>query len=173
MRANIFHMRMRYREFHKTTSLRVRRSRDHQPYDGAREEGAEGITDGQVVGYHLFGSPVQRPPTPADEADEKPAIIVVLADDSTLGQVLALRTNPIPTLARGGRPLPNTAAVRLWFRSLVQRAGSSAAMIVEPEVTQNPAFPENILLFHQLITFAERVQKQTIVQLHKCSMHGT
>ena len=58
------------------------------------EEGAEGITDGQVVGYHLFGSPVQRPPTPADEADEKPAIIVVLADESTLGQVLALWTNP-------------------------------------------------------------------------------
>ena len=106
------------------------------------------------VDYHLFGAPVERPLT-LIEVVADPAIIVVLADESTLGQVLALRTNPIPTLARGGGgPLPNTAAVRLWFRSLVQRycrAGSSAAMIVEPEVTQNPALPENILLFHQLM----------------------
>ena len=68
----------------------------------------------------LFRMPrVNRELTPVEEAKE-PALVVALADEGNLGQIVALPAphNHIPQ----GRnwPLPNTAAVKQWFRDLVR-----------------------------------------------------
>ena len=93
--------------------------------------------------YHV----VLRTFTPL-EAQDDPALVVILADEGTLGQVLAIPSNPIPT--RSGGPNPSTSAVTDWFGTLVAHHARSLRTEIEPEITANPPLPANVLLFHQL-----------------------
>ena len=57
--------------------------------------------------YRLFGSPVYRELTPV-EAAKDPALVVALADEGTLGQIVALPA-PHNHIPQGrNQPLPNT-----------------------------------------------------------------
>ena len=78
-------------------------------------------------------------------------MVVVLTDEATLGQILALPApyNIIPGPGGGG-PRPNTAAVKLWFRGLVATHCRTVATDLEPALTANPPLAENVLPFHQL-----------------------
>ena len=107
--------------------------------------------EGARSDYRIFGSSVYRALTPVEfEAD--PSIIVVLTDEATLGQILALPVphNIIPRLGGGGGPHPNTAAVKLWFRNLVAVHCRTVAADLKPQLTANRPFAENVMLFHQL-----------------------
>ena len=63
--------------------------------------------------------------TDRDRADD-PAILIVLADEATLGNIMALPGSPIPPPPQGSLPpLPNTAVVRAWIDSEVARHSRS------------------------------------------------
>ena len=99
---------------------------------------------------YLLSSPIYRDLTPI-ELDEDPAMFVILTDEATLGQILALPVpyNVIPPPGGGG-PQPNTEAVKLWFRGLVATHCRTVATDLEPALTANPPLAGNVLLFHQL-----------------------
>ena len=96
--------------------------------------------------FHIF-RPVLRALTPLEVRDD-PALVVILADEATLGQLLSIPRNPIPT--RNSGPRPSTAAVKDWFGALVAHHARSLRTEIEPRVTANPPLPGNILLYHQL-----------------------
>ena len=77
-------------------------------------------------------------------------MIVVLVDEGTLGQIVALPA-PHNHIPQGrNRPLPNTAAVKQWFRDLVRTHCRTIGAELEPQATPNPPLAENVMIFHQL-----------------------
>ena len=96
--------------------------------------------------YKVF-RPVLRALTPL-EAQDDPALVLLLADEATLGQILALPRSAVPT--RNGGPLPATSAVKDWFGALVVCHARSLRSELEPTITANPPLPDNVQLFHQL-----------------------
>ena len=112
----------------------------------AMEEESKDI-DSETNDYRLFGSPVYRTPLEAAE-DPEMAMIVVLADEGTLGQIVALPA-PHNHIPQGrNRPLPNTAAVKQWFRDLVRTHCRTVGAEFEPQATPNPPLAENVMIFH-------------------------
>ena len=96
--------------------------------------------------FHIF-RPVLRALTPLESQDD-PALVVILADEANLGQLLSIPRNSIPT--RNSGPRPSTAAVKDWFGALVTHHARSLRTEIEPRVMANPPLPDNILLYHQL-----------------------
>ena len=116
------------------------------PTSAVAEEANHQGSESPEPDYHVF-QPVLRTFTPLEARDD-PALVVILADEGTLGQVLAIPSNPIPT--RSGGPNPSTSAVTDWFGTLVAHHARSLRTEIEPEITANPPLPANVLLFHQL-----------------------
>ena len=85
------------------------------PTSAVAEEADHQGSESPEPDYHVF-QPVLRTFTPL-EAQDDPALVVILADEGTLGQVLVIPSNPIPT--RSGGPNPSTSAVTDWFGTLV------------------------------------------------------
>ena len=123
------------------------RSPGTSPPPPAAVASSEGETQDSTPDYRLFRSPKFRAFTPV-EAEEDPAIIIVLSDEAMLGQILSLPNCPIPPHGRG--PSPNTAAVKQWARSLVATHCRAVGAVLEPEAAANPPLADNVLLFHQL-----------------------
>ena len=116
------------------------------PTSAVAEEANHQGSESPEPDYHVF-QPVLRTFTPLEARDD-PALVVILADEGTLGQVLAIPSNPIPT--RSGGPNPSTSAVTDWFGTLVAHHARSLRTEIEPEITANLPLPANVLLFHQL-----------------------
>ena len=111
----------------------------------AEEAGHQGSASPRPE-YEVF-RPVLRALTPL-EAQDDPALVLLLADEATLGQILALPRSAVPT--RNGGPLPATSAVKDWFGALVASHARSLRSELEPTITANPPLPHNVQLFHQL-----------------------
>ena len=124
-----------------------RESPSRSPPPPAAVASSEGETQDSTPDYRLFRSPKFRVFTPV-EAEEDPAIIIVLSDEAMLGQILSLPNCPIPPRGRGQSP--NTAAVKQWARSLVATHCRAVGAVLEPEAAANPPLADNVLLFHQL-----------------------
>ena len=117
------------------------------PTSAVAEEADHQGSESPEPDYHVF-QPVLRTLTPLEARDD-PALVVILADEGTLGQVLAIPSNPIPT--RSGGPNPSTSAVTDWFGTLVAHHARSLRTEIEPEITANPPLPANVLLYCQLM----------------------
>ena len=84
-----------------------------------------------------------------EEALADPALLVILADESVLGHIMAIPTTPIRLTGNG--PLPHTSSARNWFIGVVARAHSGTrAADINPEISARPPLPPNIIVFHQL-----------------------
>ena len=84
-----------------------------------------------------------------EEALADPALLVILADESVLGHIMAIPTTPIRLTGNG--PLPHTSSARNWFIGVVARPHSGTrAADINPEISARPPLPLNIIVFHQL-----------------------
>ena len=75
-----------------------------------------------------------------EEALADTALLVILADESVLGHIMAVPTTPIRLTGNG--PLPHTSSARNWFIGVMARAHSGTrAADINPEISARPPLP--------------------------------